>query len=114
TSKAEMVIVSRDSDYGVTFEDQTFLNDWLLQEFRDRVSKQRKITLFTRLSEALKLFRVAVSKEEQQEEEEFIKSAASTVTTNLDKVLEKLMEDWRKKEAELAQLDVKLVTAHGS
>src|SRR5439155_27205632 len=83
-SKAEIVIVSRDSDYGVAFEKQTFLNDWLLQEFKDRVSQQRKITLFTRLSEALKLFKVMVSQEERQEEEGFIKSATSTVTANWD------------------------------
>ena len=69
-AKSELVIVSRDSDYGVAFESKSFLNDWLLQEFRDRVSKKRKILLFTRLSEALRLFKVEVSDAEQREEEE--------------------------------------------
>ncbi len=72
-AKAELIIVSRDSDYGVTSENKSLLNDWLLQEFRERASKKRKVLLFTRLSEALKLFKVEVSDAEQREEETFVK-----------------------------------------
>jgi len=46
------------------------VNDWLVQEFRDRVSKQRQLRLFTRLAPALKLIQVAVSKRAEEEEEE--------------------------------------------
>jgi hypothetical protein len=73
-STSEFIIVSRDSDYGVTFDKKSFLNDCLLQEFRDRVSQNRQVMLFTRLSEALKLFKVRVSEEEQSEEEALAKS----------------------------------------
>jgi hypothetical protein len=94
TSRAEIVIVSRDSDYGVTFEEKSFLNDFLLQEFKDRVSQQRKIALFTRLSEALKLFKVAVTPEEQREEEALIKAPMqSTVTHNYDKIMQQVIDD---------------------
>lgn len=47
---ARIVIVSRDTDYGVVYNNKPILNDWLLQEFRDRVSKARKITLTNRLA----------------------------------------------------------------
>ena len=41
-SGKDIVIVSRDSDFGVIFENDSFLNDWLLQEFQQRVGKRRK------------------------------------------------------------------------
>lgn len=63
-----VTIVSRDSDYGVEVERVVYPNDWLLQEFRDRVSKQRKLRLFNRLAPALKLHSVHVTKEAEQEE----------------------------------------------
>jgi predicted nucleic acid-binding protein len=65
-----VVIVSRDSDYGVEVDGQTYVNDWLIQEFRDRVSKKRQCLLFNRLAPAFKLAKVAVSKEAEQEEAE--------------------------------------------
>ncbi len=68
--EAEIHIASRDSDYGVTFEGRAYLNDHLLQEFRERVSKKRGIYLHSRLSEALKKFAVAVTPEEEKEEED--------------------------------------------
>jgi hypothetical protein len=64
----DVVIVSRDSDYGIVIDGQAYANDWLAQELKN-VNKQRKILLFTRLSEALREFEINVSKEEQQEEE---------------------------------------------
>ena len=68
--KAEVVIVSRDKDYGASFEDEVFINDWLLQEFRARVSKKRKVKVYSHLSQALKLFEVDVSEAEIKEESE--------------------------------------------
>lgn len=66
--KADIWIVSRDSDYGVTFGEQSYLNDWLEHEFSDRVSQKRKVVLTKRLSEALKEFAVPVTKAEETEE----------------------------------------------
>lgn len=67
---AEIHIVSRDSDYGVIFDDRTYLNDHLLQEFKERVSQKRHIFLHAKLSDALKPFAVAVTPAEEEAEKE--------------------------------------------
>jgi hypothetical protein len=72
--EAEVHIASRDSDYGLTLDKKSYVNDHLLQEFHERVSKQRKLHLHSRLSEALKKFSIHVTKAEAREEEELIKS----------------------------------------
>jgi hypothetical protein len=69
---AELVIVSRDSDYGVVFEDKAYINDHLRQEFSERVSNRRELLLYTRLSEALKHFKVPVTAKEQAAEQELL------------------------------------------
>jgi hypothetical protein len=69
---AELVIVSRDSDYGQDFDDQTYLNDHLKQEFSERVSKKRQVLLYRKISDALKHFKVEVSDAEVKEEEAVI------------------------------------------
>lgn len=71
-ANAELVIVSRDSDYGATFEGAAYINDHLRQEFSERVSKKRKLLLYTRLSEALKHFEVTVSPQEIEAEQELV------------------------------------------
>ena len=89
---AEVHIVSRDSDYGALFEDTAFLNDHLLQEFKERVSRQRKIHLHTRLSEALKHFAIPVTPEEEEEETVLIGSKASPLTDEEIKALFAFLE----------------------
>jgi|CZLA01.1.fsa_nt_gi hypothetical protein len=69
---AGLVIVSRDSDYGITIENKSYINDHLRHEFSDRVSRKRKLLLFTSLSAALKAFDVAVSEKEEQVEKELL------------------------------------------
>lgn len=69
---AELVIVSRDSDYGVTFDSKYYVNDHLRQEFSERVSKKRKLLLHGRLSEALKHFQVKVSEKAEKAETELL------------------------------------------
>ncbi len=108
TKKAELVIVSRDSDYGVTFDGRTVINDHLRQEFIERVSKKRKVLLFSKLSEALKLFSVPISPEEEQEEKELIRESAAasareqqpaqppTVVEAVQKLLEALAQSPKK------------------
>lgn len=66
--KAALVIVSRDADYGVTFENRSFINDHLRHEYSDRVSRKREILLFSKLSEALKLFKITITAAEEEEE----------------------------------------------
>ena len=72
-SGKDIIIVTRDGDYGETYENKSFLNDWLLQEFKERVSQKRKIELTSRLSTALKKIEITVSKQMIEEEERIIK-----------------------------------------
>jgi hypothetical protein len=69
---AELVIVSRDSDYGVVFDDKAYINDHLRQEFSERVSNRRELLLYTRLSDALKHFKVPVTPTEAEAEEQLV------------------------------------------
>lgn len=69
---AELVIVSRDSDFGAVFDNKVYVNDHLRQEFNDRVSQRRKLLLYTRLSEALKHFSVPVTDKEVEAEKEIV------------------------------------------
>jgi len=48
---AGLVIVTRDSDYGVTLDKESFINDALRQEFSERVSRKRDLHLCSRLSD---------------------------------------------------------------
>jgi PIN domain len=70
---ADLVIVSRDSDYGITIDNKdSYINDALRQEFSERVSRKRKLRLYSRLSDALKLFNVAVTAQEEESEAELV------------------------------------------
>jgi len=68
----ELVIVSRDSDYGAISNNQSYLNDHLRQEFSERVSKKRKILLYHKLSDALRHFNIAVTDSEEREEDAIV------------------------------------------
>lgn len=72
-ARKSVVIVSRDSDYGVRFNDTMVLNDWLSQEFRERVSRRRKVILTDRLAEAFRQAAAPVTKKQAEEEEDLIK-----------------------------------------
>ncbi len=73
-NNGELVIVSRDADYGILVDDKAYVNDHLKQEFAERVSLKRKILLYTKLSEALKHFQIPVTKAEEEEEERIIQA----------------------------------------
>ncbi len=70
--KANVVIVSRDGDYGITYKNKSFLNDWLVDEFKRRVSSKRRIILTRKLSEGLKALSVSVSEKAEKAEKESI------------------------------------------
>jgi len=69
SQNAELVIVSRDADYGLVFESNGYPNDHLVQEFHERVSRKRKLLLYGKLSEALQHFQITVTEREKQAEE---------------------------------------------
>ena len=72
SSGKDIIIVSRDSDYGCNYDDQFHLNDWLRLEFKKRISRKRRIVLTDRLAEAFKLVAVSVSKAAEEEEKTIV------------------------------------------
>jgi len=73
-SGKDIIIFTRDNDYGVTHEDQSYPNDWLKQEFQQRVSQRRKILLTQKLSAGLKIVDVTVTEEMEKAEQQLIES----------------------------------------
>jgi PIN domain-containing protein len=72
---AGLVIVTRDSDYGLTIDKESYINDALRQEFSERVSRKRALKLYSRLSDALKFFDVKVTEQEEASEAELVSNA---------------------------------------
>lgn len=95
---AELVIVTRDSDYGATLENKSFINDHLRQEFSERVSKKRKLLLYPRLSEALKHFSVKVTPAEEKAEAEIVEAtpvaASRTINIQGSAVLNSMLKEF--------------------
>jgi hypothetical protein len=69
-----VLVVSRDSDYGLTFGNEVILNDWLRREFKERISRKRKIEITNRLTVALKRLDEALPKEDEDAEQALIGS----------------------------------------
>jgi hypothetical protein len=71
---ADVIIVSRDTDYGQLIQDNSFINDWLSVEFKERVNKQKKITLTNKLSVAFKeaISKQSVTKKMEAAEQEIV------------------------------------------
>lgn len=90
---AELVIVSRDSDYGIHFENKAYVNDHLKQEFGERVSRKRKLLLYVKLSDALKHFAVPVTAQEEAAEAEIAASpVASAAAEPVDVAEHRLLQ----------------------
>lgn len=70
--KANVLIVSRDADYGVERDGTAHVNDWLREEFRDRVSTKAQVHMTGLLSEALKKLNAPVSKKVEKAEMQFV------------------------------------------
>lgn len=107
---ADILIVTRDGDYGATFENKSYLNDHLKQEFSERVKGKRKVELYSRLSDALKDLAIAVTPQEVTEEE--VLSNRSVVSTDvkidgdLDKVFQMLVQKLQENRRALEQADI--------
>jgi predicted nucleic acid-binding protein len=76
SQSAELVIVTRDADYGLDVDDKSYVNDFLRHEFSERVSRKRDVMLCRKLSEALKAFNVSVSPAEVKAETAIIGTGA--------------------------------------
>jgi hypothetical protein len=64
-----IILVTRDTDFGAIDETDSYLNDWLKQEFKQRVGSRRKFVLTDKLSTAFQLLQIPVSKEMIEEEQ---------------------------------------------
>lgn len=64
-----IILVTRDTDFGAIDETDSYLNDWLRQEFKQRVGTRRKFVLTDKLSKAFQLLQIPVSKEMIEEEQ---------------------------------------------
>lgn len=69
---SDVIIVTRDKDFGETFEGRPMINDWLNQEFKERVSKKRSVSVTNRLSEAMRQANISVTSAEENQEENII------------------------------------------
>lgn len=64
----DVVIVSRDTDYGCRHDGGMIINDWLSQEFKERVNRRKKVILTDKLTEGFKLADISVKKKEVDDE----------------------------------------------
>jgi PIN domain len=93
-----IILVTRDNDFGITYGETSYLNDWLQTEFKDRVSQKRKIILTDKLSKAFKLLAIPVTPEMVEEE--------NTIINNRQE--ENKVEDSRDKLDKLKQFLIEL------
>lgn len=71
---SNVIIVSRDSDYGQRYGNESIINDWLAEEFRERVNRQKRVTLTEKLMAAFKEANISVTAEEEAAEKELLES----------------------------------------
>ncbi|ACC79193.1 PIN domain-containing protein [Nostoc punctiforme] len=71
-TEKDIILVTRDTDYGVNYNKELILNDWLSQEFKQRVGRKRKIIITDRLTQAFKTISVTVTKQEEIEEDSLL------------------------------------------
>jgi hypothetical protein len=76
----DIIVVSRDGDYGLQFGNDLVLNDWLQQEFIERVNKKCKLTLTTKITEAFKCASIRVTKKQEQSEQQLLEMIIPKVT----------------------------------
>lgn len=67
-SSKDIIIVTRDTDFGAIIKGESYLNDWLRLEFKERVSRKRNIFLTDKLASAFKAIKLPVSKAMVEEE----------------------------------------------
>lgn len=92
-----IVIVTRDSDYGIFHNDTAYLNDWLQIEFKERISQQRKIVLTDKLSKAFELVNIPVTQEMIEEEQKIIDNIPVLNEREIDKLVHELIQEYGKK-----------------
>lgn len=67
-SKKDIIIISRDGDYGRQLNKVLYLNDFLIEEFQDRTGGKTNITITDKLTTAFKQVKIPVTEEMIKEE----------------------------------------------
>lgn len=91
-----IILVTRDNDFGVTAGENSYLNDWLKIEFKERINQKRKIILTDKLSKAFKLVQIPVTKEMVEEEDTVIKKRTE-LTMQAPEQLKRKLEEFNEK-----------------
>ena len=94
-SKKHIIIVTRDTDYGAKYNGQPYLNDWLRQEFHQRVGARRKIFLTDKLSTAFKLVKIPVTPEMVKEENKLLEMTYSAYKEMIKNSIARVFEQSR-------------------
>lgn len=79
STNRNVIIVSRDTDFGCSIGNSSFPNDWLVKELKERTKMTRKLTLTPKLSVALNQLKVKVTKEEKEEESKTIHDRTESI-----------------------------------
>jgi hypothetical protein len=88
-----IIVVTRDTDFGCVYDNDLHLNDWLKQEFKQRISQKRKIILTDKLHKAFQLVEIPVTKEMIEEEENVITTSLRNYNSHqLQETIRKLRE----------------------
>ena len=92
-SEKSIIIVTRDTDYGANLKSESFINDWLQEEFKERALPGSEIFLTTRLSEAFKTINVSVSEDMVEEESRILEEHRDFgPSDNTDSVTNKIFD----------------------
>ena len=83
TTGKHIIIVTRDSDFRCNYDKESYLNDWLQQEFKQRINQKRRIVLTDKLSTAFKLVQIPVTDEMVLEEEKVINLSMKSYKSEL-------------------------------
>ncbi len=91
-----VILVTRDSDYGTNYKKESYLNEWLNKEFKERVKLRKKLILTERLSDAFKVIEIPVTKEMIEEEEIVINTPSINQYLNdYSESVRKMQENFR-------------------
>lgn len=92
-SGKDIIVVTRDGDYGINLKTDSYINDWLQQEFKERISGDQEIILTTSLAKAFKSIDIPVTQEMLDEESRIIESYSELrQADSSDKVTEKIFD----------------------
>jgi hypothetical protein len=105
-SRRSVIIVSRDQDYGIVVDKTSYLNEWLRQEFLERVGGRSWIELTETLSSALKKLNIEVTTEERNAE---VKLIGSAKLTTLDQMFGSLSIPTKSESESYSEIFLRLV-----